>query len=47
MEAYDEAWYANVPFEGGEAVFESDSQSEVGEALDDRFGEELNRLGWR
>jgi hypothetical protein len=46
-EAYDEAWYANVPFEGGEAVFDSDCMSEVSEALDERCSEELDRLGWR
>lgn len=47
MEVYDEAWYANVPFDGGEAVFDSDSISEASEALDDWYGEELDRLGWR
>jgi hypothetical protein len=46
-EVYDEAWYANVPFEGGEAVFESDGLGEASEALDGRYPEELDRLGWR
>lgn len=32
-ELYDEMWYANAPFEGGEAVFESDSNGEVGNLL--------------
>lgn len=32
-EAYDEQWYANAPFDGGEAVFESDSHSYVEERL--------------
>lgn len=32
-EAYDEQWYANVPFDGGEAVFDSDAQSYAEERL--------------
>lgn len=34
-EVYDEAWYAYVPFEGGEAVFESDSYGAASDALAD------------
>ena len=34
MEIYDEQWYAYAPFEGGEAVFESDSWSAAEEAMD-------------
>lgn len=32
-EAYDEQWYANAPFDGGEAVFEADAQSYAEERL--------------
>jgi len=32
-EIYDEEWYANVPFDGGEAVWTSDSSGEVGDML--------------
>src|SRR5262249_8447176 len=32
---YDAAWYAHVPFDGGEAVFRGDSQGYVGDALTD------------
>ncbi len=31
--AYDQAWYAHVPFDGGEAVFEADAQGIVGDIL--------------
>jgi hypothetical protein len=34
-ELYDEQWYANVPFESGSAVFESDSITYAGERLAD------------
>lgn len=34
VELADNEWYAYVPFDGGEAVFESDNESHVGEALD-------------
>jgi hypothetical protein len=44
-EAYNEAWYANVPFEGGEAVFEGDADFAVENALE-RIASELERLGW-
>lgn len=40
-EIYDQAWYANVPFEGGEAVFESDSPGNVGDLLADTEFEEF------
>lgn len=33
VELYNEQWYANVPFEGGEAVFESDAAGEVDNLL--------------
>lgn len=32
-EIYDEEWYANVPFEGGAAVFDSDSHGDVADML--------------
>lgn len=35
-ELYDEQWYGNVPFESGEAVFESDSSDFVSELLSER-----------
>lgn len=35
-ELYDEQWYGNVPFESGEAVFESDSSDFVSELLAER-----------
>jgi hypothetical protein len=35
MELYDEKWYANVPFESGSAVFESDSMTYAEESLTD------------
>lgn len=35
IEIYDAAWYASVPFDGGEAVFESDAWGNVGDALGD------------
>jgi hypothetical protein len=31
---YDEQWYANVPFDGGEALDEGDASGYVGEVLD-------------
>src|SRR5688572_11508227 len=34
-ELYDEQWYGNVPAEGGEAVFDSDSSGVVGDMLSD------------
>lgn len=37
-EIYDEQWYANVPFDGGQAVFRSDSSGYVSELVEtDRF----------
>lgn len=33
-ELYDEIYYAHAPFEGGEAIFEGDSQSVVGDILE-------------
>lgn len=35
IEIYDEQWYAYVPFDGGEAVWDSDSSGYVGDALAD------------
>ena len=32
-EAYDSVWYSEVPFDGGEAVFEGDSYGYVGDAV--------------
>ena len=32
-EIYDEAWYSYVPFDGGQAVFESDPLGKVGDIL--------------
>ncbi len=44
-EIYDELWYANVPFDSGEAVFDSDAGDQVTEALE-VFQEKLEQLGW-
>ncbi len=40
-ELYDEQWYGNVPFDSGEAVFESDSNDFVSELLAERGVEEF------
>jgi hypothetical protein len=40
-EIYDEEWYGNVPFDGGEAVFNSDSYGDVGDLLADKKVEEF------
>jgi hypothetical protein len=40
-EIYDEEWYGNVPFDGGEAVFRSDSYGEVGDLLADKKVEDF------
>jgi len=34
-EAFDQEWYAHVPFDGGEAVFESDAFDTVGSLIGD------------
>lgn len=41
VEVYNEHWYANVPFEGGEAVFESDAEGFVAGVLGDTEFEEF------
>jgi hypothetical protein len=42
----DEEWYANVPFEGGEALFQSDSRGIAEDALSDLGVEEFfDRMG--
>lgn len=33
VEVYNEQWYANVPFDGGSAVFEDDAEGVVGDLL--------------
>jgi len=43
--AYNEGWYANVPFDGGEAVFEGDPTNTVEDALTS-IANELATLGW-
>ena len=44
-EAYDEAWYASVPFESGEAVFDSDASGTI-EAIIEALTPRLNTVGW-
>ena len=43
--AYNESWYANVPFDGGEAVFDGDPTSTVEDALTS-IADNLVALGW-
>ena len=40
-EAYNSSWYANVPFDSGEAVFEGDADGYVGDLLADRGVEDF------
>jgi hypothetical protein len=40
-EIYDEEWYGNVQFDGGEAVFSSDAEGEVGDMLADENVEDF------
>jgi len=40
-EIYDEEWYANVSFDGGAAVFGSDSHGAVGDMLSDKGVEDF------
>jgi len=40
-EIYDSAWYAHVPFESGEAVFDGDSTGFVIDVIGDRGIEEF------
>lgn len=44
-EVFNEQWYANVPFEGGVAVFEGDPTNTVDDALSS-ISDELDALGW-
>lgn len=43
---YENAWSENVPYDGGEEVFESDGIHAAIEALEDRFPNELSIMGW-
>jgi hypothetical protein len=43
--AYSEAWYANVPFDGGEAVFDGDPTNTVEDALTS-IADDLDAMGW-
>ena len=43
---YDEQWYANVPFDGGEALFSGDSTGYVSDSIDsDWFQDFFAKLG--
>lgn len=44
-EVYENAWNAEVPFDGGEPVFETESADEVASILAD-YREQLEKMGW-
>ena len=44
-DAYTDAWYAYVPFDDGEAVFEDDGYDAANEAIE-KIADGIRRLGW-
>lgn len=45
QDIYENAWNAEVPFDGGEPVFETESADEVASILAD-YREQLDKMGW-